>query len=69
MRLVKNANQSWRWFSQQAFVAAGALQGAWMFLPDDLKQRAPDDVVNWVTLAIVTLGFIGRLVPQGGPDA
>lgn len=68
-KLVDNWRQSWRWYSQQAFAAAGALQGTWMMVPDDLKSRAPDNIVNWVTLAILTLGFIGRYIPQGDKDA
>ena len=69
MKLVTNARQSWRWFSVQAMTVAVALQGAWMAIPDDLKSRVPDDLVNALTMGILVLGVIGRFVPQGGPDA
>ena len=65
MRLVPNARKAWRWISMQAMGVAVALQGAWVFIPDDLKARAGDDLANWVTGALLVLGMIGRLVKQG----
>ena len=44
--------------------ASVALLGAWVATPDDLKARASDDLANWVTMAILVLGIIGRLVKQ-----
>ena len=49
----------------QAMGVAFALQGAWVFIPDDLKARAGDDLANWVTGALLVLGMIGRMVKQG----
>jgi len=65
MTLVPNARKAWRWISMQAMGVAVALQGAWVFIPDDLKARAGDDLANWVTGALLVLGMIGRLVKQG----
>ena len=65
MRLVPNARKAWRWISMQAMGVAVALQGAWVFIPDDLKARAGDDLANWVTGALLVLGMIGRMVKQG----
>ena len=65
MKLVPNARKAWRWISMQAMGAAVALQGAWVFIPDDLKARAGDDLANWVTGALLVLGMIGRMVKQG----
>jgi len=66
MKLVDNAGRWWRWLSMQAMGAAVALQGAWVFIPDDLKARAGDDLANWVTVALLVLGMIGRMVKQRG---
>jgi len=65
MKLVPNARKAWRWISMQAMGVAVALQGAWVFIPDDLKARAGDDLANWVTGALLVLGMIGRMVKQG----
>jgi hypothetical protein len=65
MKLVPNVRNAWRWISMQAMGVAVALQGAWVFIPDDLKARAGDDLANWVTGALLVLGMIGRLVKQG----
>lgn len=69
MKLVKNAGQSFRWFSVQAMAVAGALQGAWLALPAELKLRVPAEWVDAITIAILVLGVIGRLVDQGSGDA
>lgn len=64
MRLVTNWKRAWRWISVQAMVLAGALQGAWMFVPDDLRASIPPGVVQGFTIVLLTLGVIGRLVDQ-----
>ena len=65
MKLVPNARKAWRWISMQAMGVAVALQGAWVFIPDDLKARVGDDTAAWVTGALLVLGMIGRMVKQG----
>lgn len=64
MKLVANWRRAWRWISVQAMVLAGALQGAWMFVPDDLRASIPPGVVQGFTIVLLTLGVIGRLVDQ-----
>ena len=64
MTLIENARESWKWFSMQAMTLAGALQGAWMYIPPDLKDNVPANLVNVVTLALLASGIIGRLVKQ-----
>jgi hypothetical protein len=63
--LVRDAKKAWRWWSVQAMALAGAIQGAWLFVPDDLKARVPDDLASTVTAVLMVLGIVGRLVPQG----
>jgi NO-binding membrane sensor protein with MHYT domain len=64
MTLVDDAKQAWRWLSVQSMVVAGAIQGAWLFLPDDLKTSIPPNIVQAVTLALLGLGIVGRMVKQ-----
>ena len=64
MKLVPNARRAWRWVSMQAMAFAVALQGAWVFIPPDLKARAGEDTAAWVTSALLVLGIIGRMVKQ-----
>lgn len=64
MRLVTNWKRAWRWISVQAMVLACALQGAWMFVPDDLRASIPPGVVQGFTIVLLVLGVIGRLVDQ-----
>lgn len=69
MKLVEDAKQAWRWFSVQSMVLAAALQGAWVYIPDDLRHNIPSSVVQGVTIALLALGVVGRLVDQPKRDA
>lgn len=64
MKLVSDWQQAWRWNSVHAMAAAAALQGAWAAVPDSLRQYASPHVVTGVTIALLVLGFIGRLRDQ-----
>ncbi len=65
MKMVENWRESWRWFSQWAFVMAGSLQTTWVALPPNLQTALPATVVSSVAAAICVLGFVGRLIDQG----
>lgn len=62
--LVEDWKQSWKWFSTQAMTLAVAIQGAWMFIPEDMKETIPKDLVGYATMILLALGVIGRLVKQ-----
>ena len=64
MKLVDDAKSFYRWFSVQAMVIAGAIQGAWLVIPDDMKASIPTNIVQAVTLVLLVLGVAGRLVKQ-----
>jgi len=68
MKLVDDAKQAWRWFSVQAMVLAGAIQGAWVFIPEDMKASIPPTVVQWVTIVLLVFGVAGRIVDQKPED-
>ena len=65
MKLIDNAGRAWRFFSVQAMAVAGAMQAAWVSMPEDLKARVPADLVDVLTVGILVLGIVGRLVDQG----
>ena len=65
LELVDEARKAWRWFSVQAMVLAGAVQGAWAAFGDDLKQNVPHWLVTTITLGLLAAGIGGRLVRQG----
>lgn len=67
MKLVDNAKQAWRWISVQCMVIAGALQGAWVFIPGDMKSSIPPNIVTGATVGLLVLGVAGRLVKQEPP--
>ena len=64
MKLIPEARNWWRMFSQQAFIAAGALQGAWLMLAPEQKASVPEVYVTVLTICVVALGFLGRLIDQ-----
>lgn len=64
MKLIANWRKAWRMLSIQAMTLAGAVQGAWMFIPDGMRSSIPANVVQAVTIALLVLGVVGRLVDQ-----
>ena len=64
MKLVEDAKQAWRWFSVQAMTLAAAVQGAWVFVPDDMRATLPPGAVQWLTIGLLVMGVAGRLVDQ-----
>lgn len=68
MRLIDDWQKAWRMFSVQSMVAAGAIQGAWVFLPPEMIASIPDGWVRAITVALLALGVIGRLVRQSSVD-
>jgi hypothetical protein len=68
MKLVKNARQSWRWWSVQAMTLQGAAAGAWLAVPDDMRASVPSEWLAVAAIALTGLGILGRLVDQGGSN-
>ncbi len=68
MKLVDNWRECRKWFSQWAFVAAGALQTTWVALPPNLQSALPATVISSIAAIICALGFLGRLIDQGKKD-
>lgn len=64
MRFIDEARHWWKMASVWAMSAAGALQGAWMYVPDDLKAMIDHRIVAGVTIGLLVLGIFGRLVKQ-----
>ncbi|HEX4105530.1 MAG TPA: hypothetical protein VHX92_04800 [Rhizomicrobium sp.] len=68
MRLVEDMRHFWKWFSVQAMLLAGAVQGAWAAFSDDLKQNVPHWLVTVLTLCLLAAGIGGRLIRQDRND-
>lgn len=43
---------------------AAAVQGAWMGIPDDLRDNIPRNAVHILTIFILVTGVGGRLIRQ-----
>lgn len=65
MKLVDGWQEAWKWISVNCMLAATALQGAWMYIPDDLRAEVPKDIIHFVTIGLLVLGVAGRMVKQG----
>ena len=67
LKLVEDWKKSYKWFSQQAFLASTALLTVWGSLVA-LQSYIPAKVVTGIAAGICVLGFIGRMVDQSKPD-
>ena len=67
MKLVDNVRGVWKHYSTIALTAASGLQGAWVSIPESIKENLPAQVgqtVSWICFGIVLLGLFGKFVKQ-----
>lgn len=64
MKLVDNWKDCWKWLSVHAMVGCAAVQGAWVYIPADMKSSIPSAYVNGLTMCLLALGIAGRLLKQ-----
>lgn len=62
--LVDEWRSAWKWISVNCMVLAGAIQGAWVYIPEDMKASIPPHLVSGVTVSLLLLGVLGRLKKQ-----
>lgn len=67
IRLVPNWKSCWRWISINCMVIATAIQGTWIYIPDDMRAQVPHNIVHLLTILMLVLGLAGRLIQQGKP--
>lgn len=66
--LVHDWKDAWRWISVNCMLLAAAIQGAWVYIPDDLRASMPHGIVEGVTVGLLVLGVIGRVIKKEMPD-
>ena len=64
LRLVDDWRSAWRWISMNCMVLCAAIQGAWVYIPDDMRSSIPHHLVSGVTIALLIFGVIGRVIKQ-----
>ena len=64
MKLVDDWKKSYKWLSIHCMALATAVQGAWIYIPDDMRQSIPSSLVTGVTIGLLALGIIGRYINQ-----
>lgn len=64
IELVDDWKEALCWFSTNCMIIATALQGAWLYIPEDLKERVPEPAVHIVTMGLLVAGVAGRLIKQ-----
>jgi hypothetical protein len=64
MKLVDDWRKAWKWVSMWAMSFGLAVQGAWEFMPADLRTGLSDTHVRWVAMTLLVVGIAGRLVKQ-----
>ena len=64
LKLVDDWKSAWRWISVNCMALAVVVQGAWEFLPADLKNQLSSEWVRGIAIALLVLGILGRLIKQ-----
>lgn len=69
MTLIPDIGRAWRFFSVQAMAWATAIQVTWMSIPEGMRDKIPEPLVHWATVALLVLGILGRVVKQEPKEA
>lgn len=64
MKLIYNWRKAYKMLSVQAMTVAGAIQGAWACIPEDMKVHIPSGWVTALTIGLLAFGIVGRLLAQ-----
>ena len=67
LHLVDDWRKALSWVSVQCMLVASAIHGAWVFVPDDMKNSIPPNIVSRVTIALLGMVVFGRIVKQHPP--
>ena len=67
MKLIANWKRAHRYLSTQAMLLAGGVQGAWVAIPDDLRNSVPHWIPQGVTGVLLAAGIVGRVIDQTPP--
>lgn len=65
MKPVDNWKSAHKWMSIHCMSAAAAIQGAWVYIPEDLRQSLNPKIISGATVALLCLGIVGRLFKRG----
>lgn len=65
INLVDDWRNAWKWISVRSMVVAAAIQGTWIFIPEDMRDAIPHGIVSGLTIGLLALGIAGRLIKQG----
>jgi len=66
MKLVDNARDGWKWFSNWAFALLASIPLVWPQLPPDVREMLPEAWEPWALTAIALGGIVSRMLDQGG---
>lgn len=64
IKLVDDWKSAWKWVSVNCMLVATALQGAWIYVPEDLRDDVPHWLISAITMFILVSGIAGRLIDQ-----
>lgn len=63
-RLVEDWKRCHKWISINCMAIAASFQGAWLYIPDDLRHSIPQKLITFITISLLILGIVGRLINQ-----
>jgi hypothetical protein len=65
MKLVDDWKNALKWHSTQFMAALAALPIVWMELPQDLKDKVPEDWMPLIMVMVFFAGVVARVRKQG----
>ena len=64
IKLIDNWKDGWKFISVNCMWLSAAIQGAWFYLPEDLRSKLPETYAITASIILLIIGIIGRFVDQ-----
>lgn len=67
LELRPDWKHAWRWISMNCMTLALSIQGSWLAIPQDMRDKLPNHVASIATAVLLVLGILGSFVKQAPP--
>lgn len=67
LEIIPEWRHAWKWLSVNCMAFSLAIQGAWLGIPQDMRDHLPNHIASIATAALLVLGIAGRFVKQTPP--
>ena len=68
--MIDSMKKRYKWVSVKCMATATAIQLTWINIPQDLRDKLPENLAIFITVSVLVLGIVGSIIKNiGDSDA